>query len=540
MFRRFTSFLAEKCARALGPYLDVEYQAYRGEMGLSGGSSGGSFSEKTALGVASFHSAVKLISELAASLQLEVQERVPGTDRWTPIVDHDLEWLLNNAPNSIQTGSAFQRLRYVHYLVHGRSLSVIRWQQGVPVALWPIHPGAFTPLDDPQRGRVYQVQFGAARETCDASEVLDVMGLTVDGLTPLSPIRQFSQNLTLAAGTRDQAAAFYQNSPKPGLIVTADKKLSPDEYSALQKQLDESYRGTRAGKSMLLDKRFTFEQFNAMTFSDYQLLEILAQNDTDIGEKVFNLPPRDLKGYERVEHLEKYVLGPFLLHDSQVLSRQLPATVDLRRIRIRHNLKGLVEMDLKTRYESYRVGLMAGFNTINEVRGLLNLAPVPDGDVVYRPQSVYGKPGTAPVINPMKSAARSDDPAAVAALDALHAEPRQADLPDTVNPEFHGILADVLGGLISREQHAIERLSRKPLEWRTEVEKWYGEHEATVKTKLRHMPDARSRLILEVIGEHRAALLHLAGSADLPSEASRVSQHWPHDAAALALTLLSA
>ena len=545
MFQRFKSFVAEKCARALGPYLDLEFQAYRGEMGLGGPGMGGSFSEKTALGVASFHSAVKLISELAASLTLEVQERVPGTDRWTSIIDHDLEWLLNGRPNSIQTGSAFQRLRYVHYLVHGRSLTVIRWRDGQPVALWPIHPGAFTPLDDTQRGRLYQVQFGTAHEICDPSEVLDVMGLTLNGLDPLSPIRQFSNELELASGTRKQASAFYNNVPKPGLIVTAPRRLSDEQFEALRKRLDSSYQGAKAGKSLLFDEGFKFEQFSPMTFADYQLLEILAQNDTDIGEKIFNLPPRDLKGYERVAHLEKYVLGPFLLHDAQTLSLQLPPTVDLRRIRIRHNLKGLVELDLRARYEAYRVGLMAGFHTINEVRGLLNLAPVPDGDVVYRPQSVYGKPGTAPTINPMKSNARSslsgtDDPAAEAALDAQAKEPRQADLPDTVNAEFHGILTDVLGGLISREQHAIERFVRKPLEWRSEIDRWYGEHEATVREKLRHMPDARSRLILDVIGEHRAALLHLAGSADLPSAAQRLSSEWPADATALALTLLSA
>lgn len=541
MFQRFRKFVAEKCARALSPYLEAEIQSYRGEMGLTSGAGSGSFSERTALGVASFHSAVKLVSELAASLQLEVQERVPGTDRWTAIVDHDLEWLLNSRPNSLQTGSAFQRLRYVHYLVHGRSATVIRWQDGRPVALWPLHPSAFTPIDDPIRGRVYQCQFQNKVETCDQSEILDVMGMSVDGLVPLSPIRQFSQNLDLASGTRDQAASFYRNQPKPGLIITSDKRLTQDEYKQLKQRLDESYSGTKAGRSLLLEKDYKFEQSNPMTFADYQLLEILSQNDTDIGEKIFNLPPRDLKGYERISHLEKYVLGPFLLHDSQVLSNQLPPTVDLRRLRIRHNLKGLVELDLKTRYESYRVGIMSGFLRINEVRGLLNLEPDPEGDKLYLPQSVFGKPGSTPVVNPMKGNGRSlsDDPAAEAAIEGRSTEPRLENLPDTVNPEYHGILTDVLCGLMTREQHAIARLARKPLEWRAEVESWYGEHEATVRTKLRHMPDERSRLILDVIGEHRAALLHLAGSPDLSVAAARLSEQWPADAAALALTLLS-
>lgn len=546
MFQRFKRFVAEKCARALSPYMDKEFAAYRADMGFASGTTltAGQFNDRSALGVASFYSAVKLISEVAASLHLQVQSRIPGTELWEAVVDHDLEWLLNEAPNPIQTGTAFQRLRYTHRLCNGRSGTVIRWKEGRPVALWPMHRSAYEPFDDPALGRMYQVQFGVSREMVDLSEFIDVIDMTVDGVTELSPIRQFASNLSLATGTRDQASAFYANQPKPGLIVQTKKKLPDDKYKDLKTQLDTSYRANQSGRSMLLEGDYEIKQFESLTFADYQLLEILAQNDTDIGEKIFNLPPRDLKGWERVEHLEKYVLGPFLLHDAQALSRQLPATVDLRKLRIRHDLRGLVEIDIKTRYESYRVGIMSGFIKINEVRGLLNLPPDPKGDELYLPQSVYGKPGSTPVVNPMKGSGRSDsppsesrsDPASAAAIEARRLD--QGELPLTVNPEFHGILTDVLSGLFTREQHFAARAAKKPAEWRSEVERWYGEHESTVRERLRHMPDARSRVILDVIGQHRAQLLDLSGSIDLSTEAQRVSALWPQFAGPLALTLL--
>ena len=212
------------------------------------------------------------------------------------------------------------------------------------------------------------------------------------------------------------------------------------------------------------------------------------------------------------------MLGPLLLRDAQILSRQLPFTWDRRKIRIRHNLDRLVEMDIKTRYESYRVGIMAGFLRINEVRAALNREPDPDGDKLYLPQSVFGKPGTVPVVNPMKGPA-----------DAKRS---------TIDAGFHGVLTDVMSGLISREAHAAERLSKKPLEWRAAVERWYAEHETTVRDRLRHMPEERRRMVFASVDDHRNQLLALEGAPDLAAQALSAVRGWSDDAADLALTLL--
>lgn len=161
---------------------------------------------------------------------------------------------------------------------------------------------------------------------------------------------------------------------------------------------------------------------------------------------------------------------------------------------------------------------MSGFRKINEVRGELNLEPDPEGDKLYLPQSVFGKPGTQPVVNPMKGPA-----------DAKRS---------TVDAGFHGVLTDVMAGLISREAHAAERLAKKPGEWRESVERWYGEHEATVRDRLRHMPDERQRKVFAVIGEHRNQLLALDGAPDLVGQAVASVRSWSDDAADLAQTLL--
>lgn len=488
--------------------------------GGSGGDFGTPFNEQSALGVCSFWAAVKLIADLASSLPLEVQERVAGTDRWAAVVDHDLEYLLNQEPNSEQTGVVFHDLRYTNYLVHGQSLALIQLNQsnGAPLALWSAPQGSFTVTQDRERGRVYTVSTLDGNRAYDRSEVVHLMGKSTDGLNPHSPLRLFASNLRLASGTRSQAASFYNRSARPGLIVSAPGNLTPEQHARLKAELDAAYSGQNAGAGMVLTNGLKHEQYNPMSFADYQLLELLAQNDKDIGEKIFLLPPSELKGWERAEHLEKYVLGPFLLRDSQILSRQLPFSWDRRKVRIRHNLDKLIEMDVKTRYESYRVGIMSGFLKINEVRAALNREPDPEGDKLYLPQSVFGKPGTQPVVNPMKGPADQKR--------------------STVDAGFHGVLTDVMAGLISREAHAAERLAKKPTEWRESVIRWYGEHEATVRDRLRHMPDERQRRVFAVIGEHRAQLLALDGAPDLTAQAVAAVRSWSGDAGELAQTLL--
>ena len=284
------------------------------------------FNEQSALGVCSFWAAVKLVSEVAASLPLEVQERVPGTDRWQSLVDHDLEYLLNQEPNSEQTGVVFNDLRYTNYLVHGQSLALIQYDQrdGSPAALWAVPPAGFTVKQDRMRGRLYTISTLDGTREYDRSEVIHLMGKSTDGINPLSPLRLFASNLRLASGTRGQAAAFYNRAARPGLIVSAPGSLTPEQHAKLQAQLDSAYSGANAGAGMVLTNGLKHEQYNPMSFADYQLLELLAQNDKDIGEKIFLLPPSDLKGWERASHLEKYVLGPFLMRDAQILSRQLP------------------------------------------------------------------------------------------------------------------------------------------------------------------------------------------------------------------------
>jgi phage portal protein BeeE len=58
------------------------------------------------------------------------------------------------------------------------------------------------------------------------------------------------------------------------------------------------------------------------------------------------------------------------------------------------DFRGLLRPDTKTRYESYSLGLSDGWLTVDEVRALENLPPLPEGDAPPEPADVQ-QPGTA-------------------------------------------------------------------------------------------------------------------------------------------------
>ena len=524
MFHRLLSTVRAGVSAAVAGWKDSLLAERSAALGIGGGegSGFGTPNERTAMGVAAFYAAVRFISEVAAALPILVQEREPGTDRWKTIHGHGLEFFTNCEPNVDQVGFSFHQLRYVHQLTYADTLSVIRWDvnRGTPSALWPVHPQAFYWKYIPGRGRVYTIQLNSGAEELDRSEVLHVTGMSLDGVNPLSPLKLFASSIALSTGIRSNAAGYHQNIPRPGMLVTSPRPLEQKKYDELQRRLNENYNNARSGKALLLEGGMTATPYH-LPFAEMQILELLAANEDDIERRVFNMPPKELKGHERNDFLARYTLFPFLTRDDQVLTRQLIPTIDKGRLRLWHDLSVINEMDLRTKFESYRVGVMGGFLKINEVRGWEGLEPDPKGNDLYLPQSVYGKPGTTPTVNPMPAARSLGKP-----------------LPEAVDPVFHSLLSDTLGGLFQRAVHQVDKLVGKPTEYRSGIEKLFAKQRELFGERLREMPDVRRRLVLEVVGEHEAALLALDGSPDLVQRAASEIQSWPVDAKALALTLL--
>src|SRR5690606_34383326 len=87
-----------------------------------------------------------------------------------------------------------------------------------------------------------------------------------------------------------------------------------------------------------------------------------------------------------------------LIRDEQEAGRKLLSREERRDgLYLKYDTDALLRGDLKARYDAHRSALMTGWRTINEIRDLEGLGPLPGGDELAKPAAIFGKPaGSGP------------------------------------------------------------------------------------------------------------------------------------------------
>jgi HK97 family phage portal protein len=451
---------------------------YHGFGALSGFS--GPTTERTALGVASFFWAVKFIASIKASVPIEIQERIGNTDNWQTLYTHPLSWLLNNQPNPTRTAISAHDERMMHLLVHGRTTSYLRLDSlGEPQAWYPVHPLNWEVPEDTAQGRIYSVSLQTGVERLDTSQVLDVIATTMDGgLSVLSPLRLFSSQLGLANALVNHSRSFWENNPRPGLIINAPGQLTDAEFAIAQSRFNAGLSGDKAGSALILDNGFTASPWQ-MTFADYQLLEMLGSVNAEIGNKIFNMPPESLEDDAWGRYFVDFTLRPWIERDDQELTCKLLPYSSRGRYRCRSNVGDLNRGDLRSRAEIAQRGMLTALVTQNEGRRLLDLAPVNGGDEFRVAQSVFGGQGGKVTggDQPSKAAGSRDS----LPLDAASS-----------------LIGDALGGIFSRTRHELEKRV-KASDWEARVAIHFNDQRELAAKRLRMLSaNARDQVVSEL------------------------------------------
>jgi HK97 family phage portal protein len=168
--------------------------------------------------------------------------------------------------------------------------------------------------------------------------------------------------------------------------------LTKEQRDALEQLLQERFAGAmNSGRPMLLDRGLTWQQLN-ITPEDAQMLESRKFSGEEIC-RIFGVPPA-MVGYgdkssnwgtgkeADVLGFVKFTLRRRIKRVEQALQKQLLSAADRAAgVSISFNLDALLRADSAGRASFYQSGLQNGWFTINEVRALENLPPVPGGDV---------------------------------------------------------------------------------------------------------------------------------------------------------------
>lgn len=364
-------------------------EGWRGAGGDS--HAGEDVSEATVLALSAVWACVNLLAGTIASLPLMVYRTTPDGKR-TEARDHALYRLLHDSPNADQTAVDFWEQQVAGIELWGSAFASIERIGGRVVALTPVKPSLMVVDRAPSRELRYRwSEDGQAHEVLQG-DMLHIRGFGGSPYGGLSTLSFGRHAFGLASAVDKAAGKMFANGMRPSMALTFDKFLTPEQRELAETRLIEKYLGAvNTGRPFINEGGSKLEPITIKP-EDAQMLESRGFSVEEIC-RFFGVPPFMVGHTEKVTSfgsgLEQQVLGfqKFTLRRrlkriEQAIAKQLLSAADRAAgITVEFNLEGLLRGDSAARSAFYTAMLNAGVMTINEVRALENLPPVPGGDV---------------------------------------------------------------------------------------------------------------------------------------------------------------
>lgn len=358
--------------------------------GVQPAAAGVPVNETSVLALSAAWACVNLLAGTIASLPLVVYRTGPDGQREVAR-DHPLYRLLHDSPNYDQTAMDFWEGGVAALEIRGNMHARKEQSGGRLIALHPI----FEPSVRREANGTIRYRWTENGKSYDEPQenVLHVRGFGGSPLGGLSTLTYGRQVFGLSSAVNVAAATTFAHGVRPSLILTApaDRTLG-EKRESVERALQEKHAGAmNAGRPMLLEGGLTPHQIS-FSPEDAQMLESRAFSVEEVC-RLFGVPPHMIGHTEKSTSwgtgleqqtlgFQKFTLRKRLKRIEQALMKQLLTPADRAAgITIEFNLEGLLRGDSKGRSEFYKDMTAMGAMTINEVRALENLPPVPGGDV---------------------------------------------------------------------------------------------------------------------------------------------------------------
>lgn len=358
-------------------------------------SAGVAVNETTAMKVAAVYACVSKIAGGIATLPLPVYQRsADGRQR----VDHDYWHLLNNESAPAWTAASFWEYLLGSKLLRGDGLAEIkRNRNGIAREIEPLDRKKV--LIESKNGRLfYSVYSEDGIYGLDQDDVIHVPGFGFNGITGMSVISHAAkQGIGIALAADEYSASFFANGARPDFALTTDQELTEDQQNLIRKSWESRHKGAGAHhKPAVLQGGLKVENIS-MSAEDSQLIDTRRFQVMDICT-AFGVPPHLIGSTEKttswgtgLEELTrgfvKFTLRQHINRIQQEINRKL-FTNPRDNFYFEFNVDGFMEGDSAAQADYFSKALggpgAQGYMTINEVRKLKNLPPIPGGDEIIR------------------------------------------------------------------------------------------------------------------------------------------------------------
>jgi HK97 family phage portal protein len=281
-----------------------------------------------------------------------------------------------------------------HLASWGNAYSYIDWgNNGYPKALWPIRPDRiqvdrkngileyryYPGSDDKRYVEGFQIPNG---------HMLHIPGFGYDGVMGYSPITLAREAIGLGLATEEFGARFFGSGTHPTGILEHPGTLSTKAESNLRES-KKAYAGLGdSHRLMILEEGMKFTPIS-INPSDSQFLETRKFQITEIA-RLYHVPPHMIADVEKSTSwgtgIEEQNIGfithtmrPWFVLWEEELSRMMLLDSEKEEYFFEFDLAQLLRGDLLRQMQAWTMGKRNGFLNADEIRGWMNLNPIPDG-----------------------------------------------------------------------------------------------------------------------------------------------------------------
>lgn len=351
---------------------------------------------ESAMGVAAFRACVTLLAESIAQLPCELYRRTAdgGRERAT---DHPVYSLIHSTPNRKDTSFEYYEQAQGSLGIEGNHVALIeRDSYGYPKELIPVNFNKVKVLKGTDGLPYYRML--DYNETVPMHMIHHIKHFSLDGYVGLSPLQTNTDTIGLAIATEQHAAAVFQRGATMSGVIerpeTASAISDQAKVDALLNKFTERHGGglRNAFSVALLQEGMQYKQL-AMDNEKAQLIESRGFGVIEVC-RLYKVPPHmiqhlDKASFNNIEHQGLqyviYTLLPWVKRHEAAMMRDLLLPEERNDYYIEFNISGLLRGDQKSRYEAYAIGRNWGWLSVNDIRRLENMPPIPGGDRYLTP-----------------------------------------------------------------------------------------------------------------------------------------------------------
>ncbi len=361
--------------------------------GVGPAKSGVAVNEVTALGLSAYFGAIRIVAEDVGKLSWLTYERLADGGKQRN-VNHKVAQLVKQ-PDKETTCIAFKEAMQGWALSWGNGYAeIIRTNGGDASQLQMLEPHRVKPDRTKSGSLVYDVrQNHGPNKVVEQMDMFHLRGFG-NGLQGYSVAQLARESIGLGLAAEQFGATFFGNGAHPGGVLSHPGELGPEGMRNLRAGWNETYQGPNNVHTVaVLEEGMKWERIGIPP-NDAQFLETRLFQVAEIA-RWFRVPPHKLGHMEaatfsNIEHQAiEYVVDTILtwaIRWDQEANWKLFNQRDQPKYFVETLLDTLLRGDVKTRFESYKLGREMGVFCVNDIRRLENMNPIgPEGDVFYGP-----------------------------------------------------------------------------------------------------------------------------------------------------------